>query len=212
MDWVSGLPLRKRSLWSGWESRCDLQQLCRCKFSSVFSPSTFNISCSSCSLSVTPSAAFCPSTFYIWLITILLIRKQKPRGQQQNVQVSTALAVSKSTFLLVIMLMIWLIKFLFVNQNNDINLRYHWVLHLLGLDPDKTVLPTSLEDVGWEMKDSWNTIWLYTDFKSDVSSTSISILEVHILAICCPYLIRLLAAVWLFYVYISMFCRTCFNS
>ena len=150
----------------------------------------------------------------VWLITKFLIRKQKPRRLQQNVQVSTALAVSKSTFLLVIMLMKWLIKFLMANQNNDIKLRDHWVLHLLGLDPDKTVLPTSLEDVGWEMKDSWNTIWLYTDFKSDVSSTSISILEVHtnILAICCPYLIRLLAAVWLFYVYISMFCRTCFNS
>ena len=105
-----------------------------------------------CFLLRTQSAAFCPSTFYIWLITIFLIRKQKPRRLQQNVQVSTALAVSKSTFLLVIMLMKWLIKFLLVNQNNDINLRYRWVLHLLGLDPDKIVLPTSLEDVGWEIK------------------------------------------------------------
>ena len=146
----------------------------------MFSPSTLYVSFKNNMLLLrTQSAAFCPSTFYIWLITIFLIRKQKPRRLQQNVQVSTALAVSKSTFLLVIMLMKWLIKFLMANQNNDIKLRDHWVLHLLGLDPDKTVLPTSLEDVAWEMKDSWNTIWLYTDFKSEVSSTSISIFEVY---------------------------------
>ena len=110
--------------------------------------------------------------------------------------------------------MIWLLKFPLAYKNNDIKLRDHWVLHLLGLDPDKTVLPTSLEDVGWEMKDIWNTIWPSTDFKSKVSSTSISILEVYwpsVVHITC-FLIRLLAAVEFFCLYISMFCGPCFNS